>query len=117
MQADSHTLEDVYLAFAGDKEMDGKSFAKLSKDCNLLDKKLTSTDVDLVFAKIRGSGHRKINFDQFKECIHEIAKKKGISEEEINESIVKAGGPHFHGTKALHVKLHDDKSQYTGVCA
>lgn len=26
-------------------------------------------------------------------------------------------GPHFHGTKAQQVKLHDDKSTYTGVYA
>ena len=29
--------------------MDGKTFAKVAKDCKLLDKKLTSTDVDLIF--------------------------------------------------------------------
>jgi hypothetical protein len=42
--------------------MDGKTFAKFSKDCKILDKKLTSTDIDLIFAKICPKGVRKINF-------------------------------------------------------
>jgi len=35
--------------------MDGKTFAKVSKDCKVLDKKLTSIDVDLSFAKVKTS--------------------------------------------------------------
>lgn len=43
--------------------MDGKTFAKLAKDCHLLDKKLTSTDVDLSFAKVKTSAAvRTINY-------------------------------------------------------
>lgn len=33
-------------------EMDGARFAKLAKDCKLLDKKFTATDVDLTFSKV-----------------------------------------------------------------
>lgn len=32
--------------------MEGSKFAKLCKDCGLIDKKLSSTDVDLIFAKV-----------------------------------------------------------------
>ena len=32
--------------------MDGARFAKLAKDCKLLDKKFTATDVDLTYAKV-----------------------------------------------------------------
>lgn len=42
--------------------MDGKTFAKVAKDCKLLDKKLTATDVDLIFAKIKDKTARKITF-------------------------------------------------------
>jgi hypothetical protein len=41
--------------------MEGKTFAKLAKDCNLLDKKVTVTDIDLIFAKVKVKGARKIN--------------------------------------------------------
>ena len=33
--------------------MDGSKFAKLTKDLNLLDKKLTLTDVDIIFTKVK----------------------------------------------------------------
>jgi len=42
--------------------MDGKTFAKLAKDCKILDKKLTATDIDLVFAKVKTKELRKIDF-------------------------------------------------------
>lgn len=43
--------------------MDGKTFAKFAKDCQVLDKKCTTTDVDLTFNKVKGNASiRKINF-------------------------------------------------------
>jgi len=42
--------------------MEGKSFAKFAKDCHLLDKKFTATDVDLVFAKSKQKTERRITF-------------------------------------------------------
>jgi len=49
--------------------MDGKSLAKLAKDCKLIDKKLTATDVDLAFAKVKAKAERRITFDQFMQAI------------------------------------------------
>lgn len=45
--------------------MEGKSFAKMAKDCKLLDKKLTATDIDLIFAKVKDKSERRITFAQF----------------------------------------------------
>ena len=113
----SATLTDIFAQFAGGKEMDGKSFAKLTKDCNLLDKKLTATDVDLAFAKIKDKTARKITFDQFKKGLAEFATKKGVTVADVEAQILQAGGPKFTGTKADFVKFHDDKTTYTGVYA
>jgi len=33
--------------------MDGKTFAKLAKDADILDDKLTATDIDLIFEKTK----------------------------------------------------------------
>jgi len=41
--------------------MDGKTFAKMAKDCKILDKNLTATDIDLIFAKVKDKAARKIN--------------------------------------------------------
>lgn len=45
--------------------MDGKTFAKFAKDTGCVDKALTATDVDLVFAKVKDKAARKINYAQF----------------------------------------------------
>jgi len=45
--------------------MDGKTFAKFAKDCKILDKKLTATDIDLIFAKAKSKTDRRITYTQF----------------------------------------------------
>ncbi|KAL4475991.1 hypothetical protein ABPG72_007877 [Tetrahymena utriculariae] len=95
--------------------MDGKAFAKLAKDCNLLDTKLTSTTLDLIFAQIKDV--RTINFAKFQVGLQKMAEKNGISQDQLKEKIISAGGPTFTGTKADDVKFHDDKSLYTSVYA
>lgn len=52
----ARSLEDTFQDFCsfgakGSALMDGAKFAKLCKDTKLLDKKLTATDVDIIFAK------------------------------------------------------------------
>ena len=97
--------------------MDGKTFAKMAKDCKILDKALTATDIDLIFAKVKDKAARKITYPQFEKGIHECAAKKKKSFDELSAAICAVGGPVFHGTQAEKVKFHDDKSLYTGVYA
>jgi len=59
--------------------MEGKTFAKMAKDCKILDKNLTATDIDLIFAKIKDKAARKINFTQFAAGIQHCATKKKIT--------------------------------------
>lgn len=114
----NQTFQDIFHAFTGGaKEMEGRQLAKLAKDCSLLDKKLTSTDVDLIFAKVKDRTARKINFSQFQQVLDQFATKKGVTRDDIMKQIEMTGGPHFHGTKPDYVKFHDDKSTYTGVYA
>jgi hypothetical protein len=42
--------------------MEGKTLVKFAKDCGLLDKHLTTTDIDLIFAKVKTKGSKKISF-------------------------------------------------------
>ena len=97
--------------------MDGKTFAKFSKDTKILDKKLTATDIDLIFAKVKDKAARKINYDQFSKAVGLCADKKGLSAADLESKILAHGGPTFTGTKAEAVRHHDDKSLYTGVYA
>lgn len=112
------SLEEVFLGFTnGAAEMDGKTFAKLAKDTKILDKALTATDIDLIFAKVKDKAARKINKAQFINAIEHCAAKKKITFDALQDKILSVGGPVFSGTKTDHVKFHDDKSLYTGVYA
>jgi len=59
-------LQQVFKSYCGkDITMEGKQFAKLVKDIKILDKKVTATDIDLIFAKIKDKAARRISFDEF----------------------------------------------------
>ncbi len=109
------TLTEVFHSFAGGDQMDGRAFMKLATNCKLLDKKLTSTDIDLIFPKVKDKGARKITYAQFKEALKLCAAKKGMEVDALEDKIAETGGPTYSGTKAEAVKYHDDKSLYTGM--
>lgn len=111
MEAKSGDLEQVFKTFANGPDMDGRTLQKLLKDCKLFDSKLTTTDVDITFAKVKsGPSAKKITFTQFTTALGHFATKKGISLEDFKKKIIEAGGPKFTGTKAEYNKFHDDKS-------
>lgn len=54
------------MTYAKGKEMDGKTFSKLAKDCKIINKQCTATDIDLIFAKVKsGPAARKIALKEF----------------------------------------------------
>ncbi|EEQ99386.1 tubulin polymerization promoting protein, putative, partial [Perkinsus marinus ATCC 50983] len=71
----SSNLMLMYKAFTGgDNMMDGRQFAKLCKDCQIVEKgSLSVNDIDIIFAKVRSRGERKIEFGQFMEALQEVA--------------------------------------------
>ncbi|NXH36190.1 TPPP3 protein, partial [Myiagra hebetior] len=95
--AEMASLEESFRKFAiyGDtkatgQEMNGKNWAKLCKDCKVTDgKSVTSTDVDIVFSKVKGKTARVINYEEFKKALEELAPKrfKDKSKEEAYEAI------------------------------
>jgi len=64
--------------------MDGKSFAKMCKDTKLINKKLTTTDVDLIFAKSKAKTDRRITMDQFMTALGHCADKRQQGAEQIH---------------------------------
>ncbi|XP_069765476.1 tubulin polymerization-promoting protein-like isoform X1 [Narcine bancroftii] len=92
-------LEEAFRKFAihGDtratgRDMNGKNWSKLCKDCSIIDgKNVTTTDIDIVFSKVKPKSFRTINFGQFKEALQELAQKrfKGKNEEEAIQEIHK----------------------------
>jgi len=113
---DGYTLHTFFSDHAGGRtEMDGRQFAKMAKDTKILSKRFTTIDLDIIFAKVKHKSARKINFKQFEDALEMIAEKKGCAFEELEDRLLGHGGPVFTGVKADKVKLHDDKTTYTGV--
>ncbi|KAJ8415826.1 hypothetical protein AAFF_G00403830 [Aldrovandia affinis] len=124
-------LEESFRRFAihGDtratgKELHGKNWSKLCKDCGVIDgKAITLTDVDIVFTKVKKKSSRTITFDQFKEALGELARKryKEKTEEEAAEEVfklVEGKSPIISGvTRAVAsptVSRLTDTSKFTG---
>lgn len=106
------------------KEMNGKNFVKLCKDCKVIDgKNITSTDVDIVFSKVKAKTARVITFEQFIQAMTELAPKrfKGKGQEEALQllyGLIAGKEPSNVGVtkvaKAAAVDRLTDSSKYTG---
>ena len=74
-----HARFMAYSGF-GDKtsagQMDGKLFAKLCKETGIIDKKCTATDVDLIFARAKPKGGRKLDWGTFSDAAVMLAEKR-----------------------------------------
>ncbi|CAL8361233.1 tubulin polymerization-promoting protein family member 3 [Gadus morhua] len=106
------------------KELNGKNWAKLCKDCNIADgKTTTSTDVDIVFTKVKAKSSRVITYEEFKKALEELAPRrfKGQSKEEALQSIYRLVAnkepANIGVTKVLKAAAVDrltDSSRFTG---
>lgn len=93
-------------------ELDGSKFNKLAKECGLVDKKFTSTSVDMIFSKVKPKGQKKISYELFLEALRHMAEQKGAALEQIMHVVAVTGGPKNSGTKAEYNRFFDDKSTY-----
>jgi len=108
-------VKNVFSAFCGSsRDMDGRTFSKLCKDCGLFDKQFTSTAADLMFTKIAKSS-RHISWESFEKLLKLIASKKGVDCIDVYGLVSCSSGPVLLGTRAAAVRFHDDKSTYTGT--
>ncbi|XP_040209270.1 tubulin polymerization-promoting protein [Rana temporaria] len=124
-------LEEAFRKFAihGDtratgKEMHGKNWSKLCKDCQIIDgKTVTTTDVDIIFSKVKAKSCRTITFQQFSDALEELALQR-FKDHEKEEAVsmmhkmVEGKYPVIAGvTKAVSsptVSRLTDVSKFTG---
>ena len=56
---------------------------QLARDCSLITKQCTPTDIDLFFTKVKDKKERRITFREFEDALKLIAEKKGKSVEQV----------------------------------
>ena len=82
-------IDAVFKQFSPDGSViDGKVFAKLAKDCNILNEKCTTTDIFIIFKRVKEKHNRKINFDQFKKALKLCAEKRKESYASLEAKIL-----------------------------
>ncbi|KAI8912823.1 P25-alpha [Gorgonomyces haynaldii] len=108
-------------------QMDGAKFAKLCKDKKLISGKITSTDIDIIFNKVKEKTARKIGFPEFMEALKLIAAKKYEDKSQndalgtlINDMLTNTSSlPSLNKTTKASTsdltKRLTDTSQYTGT--
>ena len=52
--------------------MDNARFSKLAKECGLVSRDCSTTDVDIIFSQIKDKGARKITLSQFRRGLVKI---------------------------------------------
>ncbi|KAG8461911.1 hypothetical protein KFE25_013930 [Diacronema lutheri] len=104
-----------------------RNFVKLFKDCELVDKKITTTFLDLAFAKAKNAPggittmgvekSNKISWTQFQVAVELCALELAKPSDALYLAIAghEADGPLVTATVAQPNKFHDDKSTYTAV--
>ena len=59
-------------------------------------------------------GARRMSFKEFENALELLASNKGVSGEQLRQQVAASAGPLCNATQAAAVRLHDDKSTYTG---
>jgi len=113
---------DVFVAFCGGTaEMDGRAFVKCLREARLLDgQQLKVADADIIFAKHRAKGLRKIGYDEFEECLLDVAHRRCLEEGEVERLVCEARGPAGnasapHPCGAGPERFFYDRSTWTGT--
>ena len=76
----ANNLQELFENYAGPtNEIDGKTFAKITRDAGVINRYCTLIDIDIIFAKVKQKAMRKINYNQFRAAIDLCAAKRGQS--------------------------------------
>lgn len=73
------------------EELDGAQWAKLCISTGLQDKEFNATTVDIVFAKAKDKGKRKLKYKGFLKVLSLTAGTKGVEFEAVAQQVVGGG--------------------------
>lgn len=114
-------LSDVFHAYAAGTDMDGRTFVKCLKDSGLLDEQLKTSEADIIFAKYKAKGVRKIDFQTFLAALAEVSRKRRMKAEHVFDVVCNSNGPDYQLSSGgpLEVagpeRFFYDRATYTGT--
>lgn len=98
----SKELRGIFLAFVAfgakgeaepPKTMDGVHFAKLCRECGIMDAQFTSISVDIIFTKCKPKGARRLEYKDFLQALSLVSIEKSIPYETVVDYVLRSGGP------------------------
>lgn len=89
---EGNSLKKVFNKYAKG-EMNGRTFVKVFKDSKLIDSKLTTTSLDIIFSKIKTKGKLKINAEQFAKGVELAAVEKKCDHSALVGKLCSSKGP------------------------
>lgn len=120
-----NALKDAFLKWSmfgnrdatkiSDDVMTSFAWMKLCRDCGLVSKSpsrktcIGSTEADLIFAKVKARGKRKIGFSQFVDALGLVAEKSSTHVMRVIDAILAAQGPVANGT-VVSVPVYSPRS-------
>lgn len=97
--------------------LDSARFAKLCRDSNMISKPNHIKELDIVFSKCVPHNCKRMDFEHFLASISRMSVAIDMSVSEICKRIMTSAGPTSRCTKSSFIKLHDDRSLFTGIYA
>ena len=111
--------ELVHQIFMGYSKQHGSigsaTFVKIFKDNALVGDGVKTSDLDIIFSKVKTKGYQTIVEQEFEQALHLVAKELGLDYQDLLQHLSKHTTPVYKGTIPEHIKLHDDHRLYTGV--
>ncbi|EKX74071.1 conserved hypothetical protein [Theileria equi strain WA] len=109
-------LKEVFDSYSQKKNvLESRMYIKMFRDAKMLNSKLTTTSLDLVFIKYKPKSLNGLDYTQFCQSLEDIAFILDITKNEIINKLKELNGPVFTGTTAIPTRFHDYKASYTGV--
>ena len=97
--------------------LSSSSLLKLMKDCHLIDRALTITDLDLIFTRcLPQKYHKRLDTEGFHAALFDVAVQRQMPLEDLLAIVAKARPSNNGGSVPdAYVKFHDDRTTWTGV--
>lgn len=101
-------LVDTFYDFAaGATGMDGRGFVKCLRHGGLIDEDFSTAEADLVFTKCKPKGLRKIDFDTFLRALKEVAIRKDLTDQQVQNDLCLGSG-YSRGERLLREQSSGD---------